>query len=369
MSIDLSTNPEALGLGPEAMAYSSVMEQATIPGDPVLVQEFMPEGYAIQEDPQPIGRMIVGNADNGPSAGVQAATERAVDEAFGPRDESYLLHAMYGGKEAGEEVRALQEDEGAFGEREITSDKLLSTRTGRFAAGLMGVGGAVGAAALMEAAPAMAAEKGGGKPENTASVKTVNKGGAEITILKLKAKAIDTGGKLAKCLAEAEKEEQPAPPVDPYANCAGGVKVKLMAWAKAKCPKGFYGGAAKAKAVVKQWMHVRAWSQAIASGRAEAKAKTTLRDKVKATARAWVNCIKIKKDKPETPDTSTTTPTPETSQTPPKDGTVGAGSGNTGQEGGSGSGGEAGDGNNGEQCLDANGNVVVGRPADQFGNC
>ena len=156
MSIDAQANPETLGLGPEGMAQSAVMEQATVPANPVVVRELMPEGFAILKDPKPEVRMVIGGNDSGPSAGVQAASDRAVDEAFGPRDETYLLHAMYGGRAAADEVRALEQNQDAAGEGDIMSDKLLSTRGGRFAAGLMGVGGAFGAAALVEAAPASA---------------------------------------------------------------------------------------------------------------------------------------------------------------------------------------------------------------------
>jgi hypothetical protein len=177
--------------------------------------------------------------------------------------------------------------------------------------------------------------------------------GSSIKVVKIKAKSVGYSNKFKHCLAKAEKREQPAPPVDPYANCRGDVSVKVVARAVAKCRKGWMGGRAAARASVRQRIHVRAWSRSIASGRAEAKAETRIRDRVTTRARVSVDCVKLTPGQKIPGTTPGTTPEiPPESQIPPKDGTPGAGEGTPGQPGGGGSGGDGNTSPNSVACYD-----------------
>lgn len=195
-------------------------------------------------------------------------------------------------------------------------NQIRETRLGRAIA----IGGAVlalagtaeAASAIVEPAPAEA------KQNKKRTVReTVTRDGTKITVLKLNAKVVKNVNKLKKCLAEAEKEEQPAPPVDPYANCAGGVKIKINTRVEAACPKGFYGGKAVSSLSLKQWIRTRAWARAVASGRAEAKASTSFMDKIKIKAGAWVNCVRIKDQNPQIPPTTPNIPPEQPPVIPP----------------------------------------------------
>lgn len=204
---------------------------------------------------------------------------------------------------------------------------------------------------------------------NKAKVRVKNyPDGSSIKVVKIKAKSVGFSNKFKHCLAEAEKREQPAPPVDPYANCRGDVSVNVVARAVAKCRKGWMGGRAASRASVRQRIHVRAWSRAIASGRAEAKAETRISDRVTTRARARVDCVKL------TPGQTPGNVPPENippenipPQTPTKNGAEGQGSTSPGQPGGPGSGGSPGVGN-GQECRNDAGDLVPGNP-DQMGNC
>lgn len=181
-------------------------------------------------------------------------------------------------------------------------DKLRSTRLGQALA--------VGSAALAIA---------GGEALNAdqAEASTAPPNGSTVKVVNIKATSVGFSNKLEKCFAAAEKEEQPAPPVDPYAKCEGKVKVHVIAKAVAKCKPGWMGGRAAARASVQENVHVLAWSEAIASGRAEAKAKTLIRDKVKTKATARVNCIKVPEENPQTPPTTPSVPPEQPPLTPP----------------------------------------------------
>lgn len=195
-------------------------------------------------------------------------------------------------------------------------DKIRETRLGRAIAiggAALALAGTVEAgSAIVEPAPAEA------KQTDKRTVReTVTHDGTKITVLKLNAKVVKNVNKFKKCLSEAEKEEQPAPPVDPYANCAGGVKIKINTKVEAACPKGFYGGRAVSRLSLKQWIRTRAWARAVASGRAEAKASTYFMDKIKIKAGAWVNCVRIKDQNPQIPPTTPNIPPEQPPVIPP----------------------------------------------------
>ena len=175
-------------------------------------------------------------------------------------------------------------------------DSLRGTRLGT----ALAIAGSAFAIAGGEAINADTAEASQGAKSN----------GAVVKVVQVKANSVGFSNKLEQCFAEAEKEEQPAPPVDPYAECEGKVKVNVVAKAVAKCKPGWMGGRAVARASVRENIHVLAWSEAIASGRAEAKAKTLIRDRVKTKATARVNCVKLTDQQPQTPGTPTTPNTP-----------------------------------------------------------
>lgn len=182
-------------------------------------------------------------------------------------------------------------------------DKLRSTRLGQALA--------VGSAALaLAGGEALNADKADAS-------QTAKPNGSIVKVVNIKAQSVGFSNKLEKCFAAAEKEEQPAPPVDPYARCEGKVKVRVIAKAVAKCKPGWMGGRAAARASVRENIHVLAWSEAIASGRAEAKAKTRIRDKVKTKASARVNCVKVPDENPQIPPTTPNVPPEQPPLTPP----------------------------------------------------
>lgn len=106
-------------------------------------------------------------------------------------------------------------------------------------------------------------------------------------------KFVGKSKKVKACKAYAEKLELPAPPRDPMAECKGKIKVKLYGKVVVSCPTGYAGAKATSMVSMRQMLWGRAFAQAMASGRAWARAELKLKEKAKIKGKVRVDCVLI----------------------------------------------------------------------------
>jgi hypothetical protein len=170
----------------------------------------------------------------------------------------------------------------------------------------------VGMLFLFSASAANATKKtseGGSTKISTRGAAKMPKG-TTVKVIPLGSRGIILSRRFRNCLSRASKFEQPAPPRDPRARCNGSVTVKGNVSVQIACKSGYLGGRASAMLAVNMKVTVEAYSQAMASGRAWAAARTSILSKFNGKAAVMVNCVRPPKETPPPPTYNPPSPSP-----------------------------------------------------------